>query len=65
MLDGYFKGEEIESDQPYPEYTFILPNDKIFSLTLPERLAAWDEPKRFIYKRQIVTKRVAYYKYYA
>ena len=66
MMDGYFKGKEIELATPVPEYKFILPKDFVGEVAreiLTFEDAARYKPTIAVYKRQVVTKKIAYYKF--
>lgn len=66
MMNGYFKGREIEIASPVPEYKFMLPrrrHDFIMKEEITFETLAKNKPTVAIYKPQIVTKSVAYYKF--
>lgn len=65
MMDGYFKGEEVEIATAVPRYKFMLPkrNDGFMSEELTFESLAKYKPTVVIYKPAIVTKSTAYYKF--
>lgn len=65
MMNGYFKGEEIEIARAVPEYKFVLPArmDNFIIQDLTFESLAKSNPSIAIYKPAIVTGKLAYYKF--